>query len=78
MAILSFVDVFRKMRCDEGGTPVIGSSLVLSWLIVHDGVMRRSAEELSDTTMSGTSAIVWNSMTWDGGLDRFSSESAVS
>lgn len=37
---------------------MIGSSLVLSWLIVHDGVMRRSEEELSETTMSGTSAMV--------------------
>ena len=35
-----------------------GSSLVLSWLIVHAGVMRRSDEELSETTIIGTSAMV--------------------
>lgn len=34
------------------------SSFALSVLIDHDGVMRRSADEFSETTTSGTSAIV--------------------
>lgn len=34
------------------------SSFALSVLIDHDGVMRRSADEFSETTRSGTSAIV--------------------
>lgn len=38
--------------------PVTGSSLVRSWLMVHDGVMRRSDDELSEMTSSGTSAIL--------------------
>lgn len=35
----------------------MGSSLVLSWLMVHDGVMRRSDEEFSEMTCRGTSAM---------------------
>lgn len=36
----------------------MGSSLDLSWLMVHDGVIRRSDEEFSEMTSRGTSAIV--------------------
>ena len=42
--------------------PVIGSSRVLSWDMVHDGVIRRSEEELGDTTKRGTSGAVWSAM----------------
>ena len=49
--------VLRLILIADGGMPVIGSSFVLSWLIVHDGVMRRSEEALSEMTSSGTSAI---------------------
>jgi len=37
---------------------VIGSSLLFSWLMDHDGVMRRSDEEFSEVTRSGTSAMI--------------------
>lgn len=58
MGMLSRPAVFSDSRCDEGGTPVIGSSLVFSWSMDHAGVIRRSDEALSDTTMRGTSASV--------------------
>lgn len=35
--------------------PVIGSILVFSWAMDHEGVMRRSEEEYSDVTYIGTS-----------------------
>jgi hypothetical protein len=35
----------------------MGTSLVLSWLMVHDGVMRRSDAVLSETTWSGISTM---------------------
>lgn len=44
IGIFSLDDVLRKICWHEGGMPVIGSSLVLSWKIDHDGVMRLSAE----------------------------------
>lgn len=58
IGMLSPPGVFNDSRCDEGGTPVIGSSFAFSWPMVHDGVMRRSEETFSDTTMRGTSAMV--------------------
>lgn len=57
MYILSWPETFREILCDDGGIPVTGSSLVLSLLIDHDGVIRRSDEVVSDTTRSGTSAM---------------------
>jgi len=42
----------------EGGMPVIGSSLALSCVMVHDGVIRRSEDAFSDTTIKGTSAMI--------------------
>lgn len=36
----------------------MGSSLVFSWSMDQAGVIRLSDEALSDTTMSGTSAMV--------------------
>jgi hypothetical protein len=56
--MLSLPAIFKDNRCDEGGTPVIGSSFVFSWPIVHEGVIRRSDEALSDMTMRGMSAMV--------------------
>lgn len=50
--------VLRMIFWYEGGIPVTVSSFALSVLIDHDGVMRRSADEFSETTKSGTSAIV--------------------
>lgn len=50
--------VLRLILWDEGGIPVMGSSLDLSWLMVHDGVIRRSDEEFSEMTCRGTSAMV--------------------
>lgn len=38
----------------------MGSSLDLSWVMVHDGVMRRSDEEFSEMTCRGTSAMAGN------------------
>lgn len=38
--------------------PVTGSSLVLRWVIVQDGVMRRSEEEAVDVIKSGISRAV--------------------
>ena len=35
----------------------MGSSLDLSWLMVHEGVIRRSAAAFSETTYNGTSAM---------------------
>ena len=35
--------------------PVMGSSLDLSWVIVHDGVMRRSEEEAVEVMRRGIS-----------------------
>lgn len=35
----------------------MGSSFDLSWLMVHEGVIRRSDEAFSDTTINGTSAM---------------------
>lgn len=46
------------MLWKDGGIPVTGSSLVFSVLMDQAGVMRRSEEELSETTCSGTSAMV--------------------
>jgi hypothetical protein len=60
MRVTSPVDVLRVILCDEGGTPVTGSNLVLSWLMDHDGVMRRSDEEFSDRTRRGISAMMAN------------------
>ena len=57
MGMASLLAVFREMRWEEGGMPVIGSSLVLSWLMDHDGVMRRSDAVFSEMTCSGMSAI---------------------
>lgn len=37
----------------------MGSSLLLSWKIVHDGVMRRSEAAYSEMTSRGTSAMVF-------------------
>lgn len=53
----SWPEVLRKSRWDEGGTPVTGSNFALSVLMDHAGVMRRSEDELSDTTSSGMSAM---------------------
>jgi hypothetical protein len=39
--------------------PVTGSKRVLKWATVHDGVMRRSEDELAETMSSGTSTAVW-------------------
>ena len=38
--------------------PVIGSSLAFSWLMVQDGVMRRSEEEAVDLIKRGISRVV--------------------
>jgi len=38
--------------------PVTGSSFALSWLMVHEGVIRRSDEEFSDVIKRGISPIV--------------------
>lgn len=38
--------------------PVTVSSFALSWLMVHDGVTRRSTAALSEMTCRGTSAMV--------------------
>lgn len=51
-------DVWRLSLCDDGGMPVTVSSFALSWLMVHDGVMRRSEAAFSETTSRGTSAMV--------------------
>lgn len=58
MGMLPSVVVLRTIRWADGGIPVTVSSFALSVLIDHDGVMRRSADEFSETTRSGTSAIV--------------------
>lgn len=52
------VGVLMDSFCEDGGTPVMCSSLPRSWLIVHDGVMRRSEAVLSEMTSMGTSAMV--------------------
>ena len=38
--------------------PVIGSSFVFRWAIVHDGVIRRSDEEAVEVIKSGMSRVV--------------------
>lgn len=43
---------------DDGGIPVIGSSFVFKWAIVHEGVMRRSEEEAVEMTKRGMSRLV--------------------
>jgi hypothetical protein len=45
--------------------PVIGSSLALSWLMDHEGVMRRSDAALSEITWRGTSAMTMMAL-WRG------------
>jgi hypothetical protein len=42
------------------GTPVIGSSRLFRWAMLHDGDMRRSDEELGELMRSGTSAALWS------------------
>lgn len=59
--MVSFVKVLRVMRCEEGGMPVMGSILVFSWAMDHEGVMRRSEEEYSDVTYIGTSDMLTGS-----------------
>lgn len=44
--------------------PVTGSSFALSWLMVHEGVMRRSDEAFSDIIKRGTSPIVCIPILW--------------
>lgn len=56
--MLSCPGALREILCDDGGIPVTGSNFVLSLLMDHDGVMRRSDEVVSDTTRSGTSAMM--------------------
>jgi hypothetical protein len=51
--------LFSSSLCDEGGIPVISSSLDLSWPMVHEGEMRRSDPAVSDVTWMGMSAAVW-------------------
>ena len=59
-----------RRDCDVAGIPVMGSSLVLSWLIDQEGVMRRSEEmsggapgESAGTVIcSGRSCGVWRDM----------------
>ena len=58
MAMVPAPGVFRLSLWHDGGMPVMGSSFALSWLIVHDGVMRRSAAAFSDITRRGTSAMM--------------------
>lgn len=55
-------DVLRESLCEPGGMPVTVSSLVLSWLMDHDGVMRRSAAAFSEITCRGISAIALASL----------------
>lgn len=40
--------------------PVTGSSLAFSWVMVQDGVMRRSAEADSERICRGMSCAVWS------------------
>lgn len=58
MTTASEPGTLRLSFCDDGGMPVMGSSLVLSWVMVHDGVMRRSEAAFSDITWSGMSAMI--------------------
>lgn len=58
MGMLPSAAVLSTIFWAEGGIPVTVSSFALSVLIDHAGVMRRSADEFSETTRSGTSAIV--------------------
>lgn len=58
MLMLSWVEVLRKIRWNEGGIPVTGSNFALSVLMDHAGVIRRSEDEFSDTTCRGTSAMI--------------------
>ena len=44
-----------QRRCEEGGIPVMGRSLVLRWEMVQVGVMRRSDEELGERIWRETS-----------------------
>lgn len=59
MAIWSRLDgaTLRNKIWEEGGMPVIGSSLTLSSDMVHEGVIRRSEDEFSEITCKGTSAM---------------------
>ena len=58
MGTLPSAAVLSRILWAKGGIPVMVSSFALSVLIDHAGVMRRSADEFSETTRSGTSAIV--------------------
>lgn len=55
--ILSWAFGLMNIFWDEGGMPVTVSNFALSVVMDHEGVMRRSDEVLSDTTISGTSAM---------------------
>lgn len=58
MEMASVPAVLRESLWEEGGMPVTVSSLVLSWLMDHDGVMRRSDDANSEMMRRGTSAMV--------------------
>lgn len=62
IGILSWAEGLRKSFWNEGGIPVTVSNFALSLLMDHEGVMRRSDEVFSDTTLRGTSAIVRDRM----------------
>lgn len=57
MGMVCCAEVWREICWFEGGMPVTGSSFVLRVLIDHEGVMRRSDDEFSETTCKGTSAM---------------------
>lgn len=49
-------EAMRRVSCWQlAGTPVMGSRRVLRCAIDHDGVMRRSEDELGEVTSKGTS-----------------------
>lgn len=57
MEIVPDATPLRVSVCHDGGMPVTVSSLDLSWVMVQDGVMRRSDCAYSEITRSGTSAM---------------------
>lgn len=46
---------FSVSLCEDAGTPVMGSSFVLSCAILHDGEIRRSDWALSEIINNGMS-----------------------
>jgi hypothetical protein len=59
MAMGFWLPIRSVSFCDNGGIPVTGSSFALSCPIVHEGVILRSEDELSEVIDMEMSPAVW-------------------